>query len=273
MAGRRRLVLRAGTRLPGTTVPTQPAGADAMHAAKNVECLRLAETIPLPSVRGTGLSWITRKSSSGIWDRSPEPPPMPRWSPASAACWPKLMRPCGFRNVLWSRSCRRCWAGIRGCTSVTSRRRSRLAPAIRYGWSTRCGWRRRSDECCALGEWDVPGLRIRHTRAMRRGVPAPSGCPRRIPDNALRCSRSRRMSHWSDGGRDGELTATEDPIDPDRVSRPLSSTPGFDIHLLSIRPARHDGSTPTHSAAPARNCRRRCRPPGRAWQPARRQVR
>ena len=140
------------------------------NAAKNAECLRLAETIPLPSVRGTGLvldhpEFVIRylgPITGTVADAAVIACIGGLLAATDAAVWfpycavesdlPPLLRRdprvhCGdVPRAIAARARHQVWVE----TPV------RLAVPLAQ---------------CASGEWEVPGLRIRHTRAMRRSIP------------------------------------------------------------------------------------------------------
>jgi len=158
------------------------AGRDLDPAIKNAESLRLAETIALPSVRGTGLvleqpeiviRYLGATTDSphdaavvacvaGLLDGTDAAVWFPECStdPSSPDCLPPLLR-----------ADPRVHAGDvpmrivdRARYQVVVERPLRLSAPLR--------------DCCALGEWEVPGtLRIRRTRSLRRDLPQPVGAP------------------------------------------------------------------------------------------------
>lgn len=160
------------------------AGRGADPATKNAESLRLARRIPLPSVRGRGLvldrpeiavrylgpttgtaddaavvacvGGLLRSADAGVW-----------FPGRAAAAVPPLLA-----------ADPRVHAGeVPPEVIARARHQVRVHRPVRLALPL--------DRCCALGEWDVPGLlRIRRTRSTNRGGPVPTGVPAAISDGA-----------------------------------------------------------------------------------------
>ena len=153
------------------------AGRGVDIAAKNAESLRLAETIPLPSVRGTGLvlefpEIVVRylgPVTGTVSDAAVVACVTGLLAKTDAAVWfPHCAGPSELPPLLGGDP--RVHSGdappaivARACYQVCVEHPLRLAEPL--------------GQCCTMGEWDVPGLRIRHTRAVNRCAPAPIGIP------------------------------------------------------------------------------------------------
>lgn len=158
------------------------AGRGTAVAAKNVECLRLAETIPLPSVRGTGLvldqpEIVVRylgPTTGTVTDAPVVACVGALLAKADAAVWfPHCSSDEGSPSALppLLRRDPRVHAGeVPPAILDRARYQVRVTRPLRLPASL--------DRCCAQGEWEIPGLLgIRRTRAIRRGDPAPTGVP------------------------------------------------------------------------------------------------
>jgi GT2 family glycosyltransferase len=158
------------------------AGRDLDPATKNAECLRLAETIALPSVRGTGLilqqpEIVIRYLGATTGSAA---------DAAVVACVAGLLD--GTDAAVWFPDC-----------STDPSSRDGLPPLLRADPRVHAGdvpmrileraryqvWVERPlritgplRSCCDAGEWAIPGmLRIRRTRSLLRRQPAPVGVP------------------------------------------------------------------------------------------------
>ena len=174
---------------------------------KNTESLRLAQTIALPSVRGTGLVL----GQPEIVVRYVGPTAGSAADAAVVACVAGLLS--GSDAAVW-------FPGVAGSPSSPStvppllRRRStdtpRRCPGTRSRPRAISGLGRAAGAAdgatsplCDLGEWAIPGmLRGRRTRSLRRNVPAPQSIPaelardlavREIPDDV---SLERWWAGW-----------------------------------------------------------------------------
>jgi len=156
-----------------------PGSADALRM-KNAESLRLAQTIALPSVRGTGLVL----GQPEIVVRYLCPVSGTPADAAAVACVAGLLA--GTDVAVW----------FPDCIADTSAPEA-LPPLLRGDPRVHAGdvpmavlARSRYQvsvcqpltlpallqNCCAAGEWNVPGmLRIRHTRSLNRNAPVPTG--------------------------------------------------------------------------------------------------
>ena len=144
----------------------------AKNAAKNAECLRLAETIPLPSVRGTGLvleqpEIVIRylgPITGTVADAAVIACVQGLLAASDAAVW---FPHCSVESELPPLLCRdpRVHSGdVPQAIAARARHQVWVENPVRLAVPL--------GEYCASGEWEVPGLRIRHTRAMNRSVPA-----------------------------------------------------------------------------------------------------
>ena len=149
---------------------------------KNAESLQLAMTIPLPSVRGAGLI----HAQPDIVVRFVGPITGTAADASAVACIDNLLAQ--VDGGVWLPRCNDSGSAATGLPPilagdprvhagdpppqildraryrVTVERPMRLAASL--------------NDCCALGEWGVPGLlQIRRTRALRRLEPAPTGVP------------------------------------------------------------------------------------------------
>ncbi len=158
------------------------AGRDLDPSVKNAECLRLAQTIALPSVRGTGLVLDQPEVVIRYLGRTTGT----AGDAAVVACVAGLLD--GTDAAVW----------FPGCSADLSAR-SALPPLLRGDPRVHAGdvparildrarfqvWVQTPvrlpaalHQCCAWGEWDVPGmLRIRQSRSLRRDDPPPAGIP------------------------------------------------------------------------------------------------
>ncbi len=157
------------------------AGRKLDPAIKNAECLRLAQTIALPSVRGTGL--ILAQPEIVISYLGPATGTAA--DAAVVACIAGLLD--GADAAVWFPRC----ADSAAMTDLPPllggdpRIHAGEAPGKILDRARYQVWVHRPvrlptslPECCGLGEWDVPGLlRIRRTRSVRRGEPLPDGAP------------------------------------------------------------------------------------------------
>ena len=149
----------------------------ARNAAKNAECLRLAETIPLPSVRGTGLVLEYPETvirylgpvTGTVADAAVIACVGGLMARTDAAVWfPRCATESELPPVL--RRDPRVHAGdIPPPVMARARYQVEVAHPVRL--TSPLG------QAFAAGEWDVPGLRIRHTRAVNRKAPPPLGLP------------------------------------------------------------------------------------------------
>jgi GT2 family glycosyltransferase len=157
------------------------AGRKLDPTVKNAECLRLAQTVALPSVRGTGL--ILHQPEIVISYLGPTTGTAA--DAAVVACIAGLLD--GADAAVWFPRCAdsaamtdlppllrgdpRIHAGeVPRTVLVRARYQVRVHRPVRLLMSL--------PDCCSLGEWDVPGsLRIRRTRSMHRGEPPPAGVP------------------------------------------------------------------------------------------------
>ncbi len=151
------------------------AGRGTDVSAKNAECLRLAETIPLPSVRGTGLVLEV----PDIVVRYLGPVTGTAADAAAVACVSGLLAKtdaavwfpyCAAESdlpPLLGRDPRVHGGDVPPAILARARFQVWVDNPVRLSGSLAM--------YCTLGEWDVPGLRIRHTRAISRGAPVPIG--------------------------------------------------------------------------------------------------
>lgn len=171
------------------------AGRDHPVAAKNAESLRLARTVPLPSVRGRGLVLAqpdiviryTGPTTGSARDAAVVACIAELLAGADAAVWfagpPARLPPLLADDPRVHAGAVPLDAGRRARFTVVVHRPVRLAVPL--------------PEVCAAGECDLPGwLQVRHTRARNRNEalpdrPAPDLSP--IADDV---SLERRWGHW-----------------------------------------------------------------------------
>ena len=149
---------------------------------KNAESLRLARTIALPSVRGTGLFL----GQPEIVVRYLGPTSGTAADAAAVACVAGLLA--GTDAAVWFPDCVPAAATPRALPPLL-----RDDPRVHAGdvpmavvarsryqvWITQpLTLPATLQECCAAGEWNIPSkLRIRGTRSMNRNAPEPTGPP------------------------------------------------------------------------------------------------
>ncbi len=161
----------------GPDVAGRDADIVARNAAKNAECLRLAESIPLPSVRGTGLVLEYPETvirylgpvTGTVVDAAVIACVGGMLARTDAAVW---FPDCATESELppLLRRDPRVHAGdVPPAVMARARYQVEVANPVRLAAPL--------GRCCAAGEWDLPGLRIRHTRARNRGASAPLGLP------------------------------------------------------------------------------------------------
>jgi hypothetical protein len=166
---------------PDAAGRSTPGSADAL-AVKNVESLRLAQTIALPSVRGTGLVL----DQPEIVVRYLGPTSGTAADAAAVACVAGLLA--GSDAAVWFPQC----AGQQvlppllrddprvhaGDVPIPVLARARYQVWVTGPLKLPAALR----DFCAAGEWDIPGmLRIRHTRSFNRNTPEPMGSPAGAP--------------------------------------------------------------------------------------------
>ena len=170
---------------PDAAGRSAPGSVDAIEA-KNVESLRLAQTIALPSVRGTGL--ILDQPEIAV--RYLGPTNGTAADAAAVACVAGLLA--GTDAGVWFPRCAerqllppllrddpRVHAGdVPFQVLARARYQVRVTGPLTLPATLR--------DCCAAGEWDIPGvLRIRHTRLLNRNAPEPVGPPAGAPTDSV----------------------------------------------------------------------------------------
>jgi GT2 family glycosyltransferase len=163
------------------------AGRGTDLLVKNAECLRLARTIPLPSVRGTGLVL----DQPAIVVRYLGPTSGTATDAAAVACVAGLLA--GSDAAVWFPRCSpdgslpegRSPDRLPPLLSTDPRVHAGDVPPGVLGRSRYQVWVRQPlrisaslARWCETGDRDVPGMMlVRSTRALRRGVPPPSDIP------------------------------------------------------------------------------------------------
>lgn len=165
------------------------AGRGTDPTVKNAESLRLARTVPLPSVRGSGLVL----DQPDIVVRYTGPTTGTEADADVVACVAGLLT--NVDAAVWFPRCGHDGSAARSGRSSGSGLPPLLSgdPRVHAGdVPVEIGRRARHlvtvhrplqlaaplDQCCAAGEWDQPGwLQIRRTRALNRDEPAPTGVP------------------------------------------------------------------------------------------------
>lgn len=166
------------------------AGRGTDLAVKNAESLRLAETVPLPSVRGTGLVLAQPAIAVRYLGRSSGTAE----DAAVVACVAGLLA--GSDAGVWFPDLDPSSGGLPPLLRDDPRVHagdvpSRILDRVRYQVWLQQPVRLPAalERCCEQGEWDVPGLlRIRRNRAMNRGEPPANpatgrGAVQPIPDD------------------------------------------------------------------------------------------
>lgn len=146
-------------------------------AAKNAECLRLAQTIALPSVRGAGLilgfpAIVIRylgPTTGTVADAAVVACVGALLSTTDAAVWFPHCASDSELPPLLGRDPRVHSGDVPTPMTAHARYQVDVRSPVLLAIPL--------DSYCALGESDVPGLRIRHTRAIHRRVPPPVGPP------------------------------------------------------------------------------------------------
>jgi hypothetical protein len=154
--------------------------------AKNAESLRLAQSIPLPSVRGTGLVL----GQPEVVVRYLGPITGTAADAAAVACVAGLLA--GTDAGVWFPG-----GAAAGSVPATLPPLLEADPRVHLGdvpmavlarcrhqvWVTQpLALADSLQNCCAAGEWNIPGMvRIRRTRSLNRSAPEPTGRPARIP--------------------------------------------------------------------------------------------